>query len=139
MIELNLTFFVQIANFLILMVVLDRILIKPVLRLLDERKAAIDGAFKEAHRLNEEARAITEEIERKLDETRHAIEQERQRAYLATTREMGKILHQAEEEARRMIERREEELVREAEQAWDVIKSRTDELADRILRRLLAA
>lgn len=66
MIELNWTFFVQIFNFLLLMVILNKILYKPILKVLDERDARIVGGQERAKKLLEESQGILKNYNDKL-------------------------------------------------------------------------
>lgn len=66
MIELNWTFFVQIFNFLLLMFVLNKILYKPILRVLDEREERIVGGQEKAKKLLEESQGILKSYNDKL-------------------------------------------------------------------------
>ncbi|HRT46453.1 MAG TPA: ATP synthase F0 subunit B, partial [Desulfomonilia bacterium] len=66
MIELNWTFFVQIFNFLLLMFILNKILYKPILKVLDERDARIVGGQEKAKKLLEESQGILKSYNDKL-------------------------------------------------------------------------
>ncbi|NLW68173.1 MAG: F0F1 ATP synthase subunit B [Bacteriovoracaceae bacterium] len=66
MIELNWTFFVQIFNFLLLMFILNKILYKPILKVLDERDARIVGGQEKAKKLLEESQSILKSYNDKL-------------------------------------------------------------------------
>jgi F-type H+-transporting ATPase subunit b len=66
LIELNWTFFVQIFNFLLLMFVLNKILYKPILRVLDEREERIVGGQEKAKKLLEESQGILKSYNDKL-------------------------------------------------------------------------
>jgi F-type H+-transporting ATPase subunit b len=66
LIELNWTFFVQIFNFLLLMFILNKILYKPILKVLDERDARIVGGQEKAKKLLEESQGILKSYNDKL-------------------------------------------------------------------------
>ncbi len=66
MIELNWTFFVQIFNFLLLMFILNKILYKPILKVLDEREARIVGGQEKAKKLLDESQGILKSYNDKL-------------------------------------------------------------------------
>ncbi|HDP26055.1 MAG TPA: hypothetical protein ENN34_11510 [Deltaproteobacteria bacterium] len=66
MIELNWTFLVQVVNFLVLMFILNRLLYKPVLKVLDERDERIVGGQQKAKQLTEDRAAFFHEYEQKL-------------------------------------------------------------------------
>ncbi|HON38157.1 MAG: F0F1 ATP synthase subunit B [Desulfomonilia bacterium] len=66
MIELNWTFFVQIFNFLLLIFILNKILYKPILKVLDEREERIAGGQEKAKKLLEESQSILKSYNEKL-------------------------------------------------------------------------
>ncbi|HPW69491.1 MAG TPA: F0F1 ATP synthase subunit B [Deltaproteobacteria bacterium] len=66
MIELNWTFFVQIFNFLLLIFILNKILYKPILKVLDEREARIAGGQEKAKELLDESQSILKSYNEKL-------------------------------------------------------------------------
>ncbi|MGC9324511.1 MAG: F0F1 ATP synthase subunit B [Desulfomonilia bacterium] len=66
MIELNWTFFVQVVNFLILMFILNKILYKPILKVLDERDERIVGGQQKAKKLTDERENLFREYNQKL-------------------------------------------------------------------------
>ena len=70
------TFLLQIANFLVLTWLLKRFLYQPVLKVIDARQAAIDGAVAEARGKETAAKALAAQYESRLK----VWEQEREKA-----------------------------------------------------------
>jgi len=70
MLELNKWFFAQLANFLLLLILLNIILFKPLLRLFKERDAGINGALDSAKSMDKEKDGIMAQIDTKLAEGR---------------------------------------------------------------------
>jgi len=70
MLELNKWFFAQLANFLLLLILLNIILFKPLLRLFKERDAGINGALDSAKSMDKEKDGIMAQIDSKLAEGR---------------------------------------------------------------------
>ncbi|HAJ28173.1 MAG TPA: hypothetical protein DCG53_13185 [Syntrophus sp. (in: bacteria)] len=66
MVDINLTLFVQMANFLVLIVILNYLLYKPILAILDRRKKRLDESEGEIKRLNETVEQKAAEYEEKL-------------------------------------------------------------------------
>jgi len=65
-VDINLTLFVQMANFLLLIVILNYLLYKPILAILDKRKRRLDESEGEIKRLNETVEQKAAEYEEKL-------------------------------------------------------------------------
>lgn len=66
MVDINLTLFVQMANFLVLIVILNYLLYKPILAILDKRKRCLDESEGEIKRLNATVEQKAAEYEEKL-------------------------------------------------------------------------
>ena len=70
MLEVNGWFFVQLANFLILLFLLNTILFKPLMKLFKERDDNTKGALDSANVMNREKDTVLEQIEGKLSGAR---------------------------------------------------------------------
>jgi len=66
MLELNKWFFVQLANFLLLLVVLNIILFRPMLRLFQEREEHTTGFLNDAKAMDKEKDEVFSKIDSKL-------------------------------------------------------------------------
>lgn len=100
MIELNVTLLIQWGLFLTLMLLLNQLLFKPMVRLLDERKHRTEGRRKDASQAEAEAEAALADYQKKLQDAR--AEADRIRADLVRqgegerTRLVGAAARQAE-------------------------------------------
>jgi len=70
MLEVNGWFFVQLANFLILLFLLNTILFKPLMKLFKERDDNTQGALDSAHVMGRETDGVLAQIEGKLSGAR---------------------------------------------------------------------
>ena len=70
------TFILEILNFLVLVWIMKRFFYKPLLRIIAERRDAIESQSAEALRLNEESVSLKEQYENRLSDWK----QERQQA-----------------------------------------------------------
>lgn len=66
MLEVNGWFFVQLANFLILLFLLNAILFRPLLKLFKDRDDSTRGALEQANEMGKKKDDVLEEIEGKL-------------------------------------------------------------------------
>jgi F-type H+-transporting ATPase subunit b len=69
--EINATILLQLALFLVLMVLLSQFLFQPLLRLFDARERRIDGAQEEAKQYRENADQKAAIIEERVQDARH--------------------------------------------------------------------
>jgi F-type H+-transporting ATPase subunit b len=139
MIELNIWFFVQLANFLVLLFLLNHLLFKPLLNLFVERKERVESAVDEAKRLNikkdEELRRFNRELSEareKAQETYRALREEG----LARQKE---LIEKAQSEAMAEIESATEAIRRESERVRRQIKEDLSIFSDEIVKKLVEA
>lgn len=108
-----------IFNFLILLFLLHLVLYRPVVRMLDEREERIRRENEGIEQLKQEVMAMKEELAKKnADLAAHSHQ------ILEDAKKMGQkareeILAQAREEARHILSRAENEVVRERTRAWE--------------------
>jgi len=61
MIDLNIAFFIQLVNFIVLLIVLNFILFKPMRSIMQEREQGISGAFTDAKAAQERVQVLLEQ------------------------------------------------------------------------------
>lgn len=116
------TFVLEIVNVLVLVWLMKRFLYRPVLNVIEERKAAIAKTVADANRLQNEAKALQEQYDQRLfrweqerEERRAQLQEdiaaERQRRLAALQEELDKEREQASARANQQMT----ELVRQAE------------------------
>ena len=75
MVDLNFTLWVQLVNFLVLLILLHFLLFKPLLKHVEDRERTIEGIGKDAERIRRQSEKILEEYEQQLEEARSASSQ----------------------------------------------------------------
>ncbi len=137
MINLDQTLLVQMVNFIILVLVLNYLLYKPLLKIIDERKERIEGTLEEAERMMKEA-------ERKLEEYNSRIRQARQQAQqivaegrLKASEEQKRILASVRKETEERLEKLQRELEAQKASAREVLRRQAEVLSIRIAERVL--
>ena len=120
------TFVLEIINFLILVWILKHFLYRPVLAVIERRRAGIDQALQEAHDLHADARALQSRYEGRLADW----EQERQQARAALDREL-------EEERNLRLAALQENLAQAREQSQVAEQRRAAETRRRLEERVL--
>jgi F-type H+-transporting ATPase subunit b len=70
MIDINVSLLMQVVNFIVLLIVLDFILFKPIMRIIREREMDISSAFKEARAAQERMQELTDRYNASLSEAR---------------------------------------------------------------------
>ncbi len=137
MIELNQWFFVLLANFLILIYVLNIILFKPLLALFKEREKIIDGSLKAAKELEEQKNKalanMQDELARANAKATYIYDALKQEG-LEKQRES---LERSHEEAMEAVERARVEIAGEADKARQRLRQEIDRYSESIVQKLI--
>ena len=137
MISLDRTILVQMANFIILVLVLNHLLYKPLLKILDERKEKIDGTLKEAEQMMEEAEHKLEEYNNRIRQARQQAQQIVAEGRLKASEEQKRILASVRKEAEERLEKLQQELDAQKKSARDVLRRQAEVLSIKIAERVL--
>ncbi len=127
---------IQWTNFLILLVVLNKILIKPLLSHMESRDAQVTGDLETAKRDRSEAAGYISQYEDALAE----IQRENTEAFIALQQEMTeatrKRLDEIRERTSREVEETRQSIAAQAKQAASELESGAGRLAGEIATRL---
>ena len=123
--------------FLILVFVLNRILFRPIGRVLDERQTLTEGAANKA-------RAVRRSYEARLAEYEATIRQAHAESYkhseqvrAAAVEERRRLIDEAKLQSHEQIERAKSEIEEQAVQARAALESESRQIAERISRTIL--
>ena len=134
-----LTLVLQLLNFLVLVWLLQRFLYRPVLRMIDARRAAIAQQYAEA----QQVQASAQKRLAALDAQSAAMESEQSTALKAAAADAERQLSlrraQAERDAQALLDDARKQLALEREQLLAEARAAAFELAAQITRRLIAA
>ncbi len=116
-------------NFLVLMYLLNRFLYSPVMKIMEERRAKIEGDLDHADREREKANELRQEYKTKLagaeEEARRIIEE----GYQKAQEKREEIIASARQEAKREQERARVEIARAQAEARAVLRDEISDLA----------
>ena len=137
MIKLDWTLFLQFANFMILMVVLNALLFKPLRAALQARREAIESSKAKVHDIDEQVQAQIARYEAQLQEARLQGAQERATLRKAGQEEEARILGAANQTAAEKLQTIKEQIQEEAGTARQALRDETDDLAREIAGKVL--
>jgi F-type H+-transporting ATPase subunit b len=135
--NIDLTFFIQVVNFLILIAALNWLLVKPTLRIIEERRLRVEGSTEEAGRLTAEADKKIEEYERNLGEARVTAGKEKERIRMEGIERENEIIKAAREQSRKTVEDMKMKIEKEAREASAVMKQEVKALSEQIAEKVL--
>lgn len=122
---------------LLLTVVLDRLLLRPVLRVMAERERAITSARELAERAATDARRATAEFEQKTSEARAELYRQMDEMRRMASEERALIVARTRAEAEAEIAAASAKLKAEAEEARRRLDAEADALGAAIAERIL--
>lgn len=137
MIDLDITLVVQLINFLITLVVLNYLLVKPIRAKIKERADSIEAMTSEVEKFNEQAEKKLENYEEALGEARKAGTSERIKMKEAGEAEQDSILAAAQEAAQADLGKARSEIESQTKSALDTLRSQVDAMAAKAADKVL--
>jgi F-type H+-transporting ATPase subunit b len=133
----NASLFIQVALFIFLMIVLNKIFFKPFLRFLEERQAKIEGDEREAARLQAEAERRRLQFEEGLNKGQLQATDEKRRILEAGTHEGKSFVDKAQEEVDAETPKIKAQIDRESRQVSAELERRQGAMAKEIVEKIL--
>lgn len=121
MIEINQSLIIQIVNFLIFLFILNYLIFKPIVRVINERRQRIEGTIGKAQLMEAEIQKKLEEYEGRIQEAKGQAANEKER-----------LRRQGESVSKEIVEKARTELARDI----PIIRRQIVSEADRVRREL---
>ena len=137
MIKLDWTLFLQFANFMILMAVLNVLLFKPLRAALQARKETIEASRAKVQDIDDQVRAQISRYEAQLQEARQQGAQERAALRKTAQEEEARILGGANKTSAEKLQTIKEQIQKEASVVRQALRSETEALAKDIAVKVL--
>lgn len=139
MLEFNAWFFVLLANFLILLYVLNKILFKPLADILKERDRSISGALDEAKAMVAKKDEAVTKMSAELQATRGKAKETSDLLRSEGHAVQKDVLSKAETDAVEILEKARLEIQAEAEKARRALRSDIEAFSEEIVKKLVKA
>jgi F-type H+-transporting ATPase subunit b len=137
MLQLNFWFFVLLANFLILLYVLNLILFKPLLRVFDEREQSVKGSLAAAKEMEAQKENALEQMRKELSEAAGRAKQQFEALRAEGQGKQRDALSAAAQEAAGIAEKARQELRAEAGKARSALRADVERFSEEIVRKLV--
>ncbi|HEX9023752.1 MAG TPA: ATP synthase F0 subunit B [Geobacteraceae bacterium] len=137
MINLDITFIFQLVNFLVLMLVLNVVLYKPVRKILADRAAEISGGHEKAAALDLEVQEKMAQYEARLRDAKIKATEERGLLKKEAQAHEAEVLDQARKEANQSLAVIKGKVTEEADAAKDILKEQAKSLSLEICEKVL--
>ncbi len=137
MINLDWTLFVQMINFLVLLLILNHLLYKPILKILDERKTKINDAantVRELERSSEEKLTLYHE---QIQAAKIEALSQKEKIKAEGGEARSKLIDQVKEESDKIFLQARDGIEKEAALAREALRRQSEEMATAIAEKLL--
>ncbi len=138
MIDLDFTFFIQFVNFVITLVVLNFLLIRPIRDIIAKRKTYMSGMVDDADQFIEQAESKLENYQKQLTEARAEGTLKRNTLKEEGLSQEKSILTAAGEDASRTLKSEQESVASQMKEAMQELKGQINELATEATNKILA-
>lgn len=133
---INATLVVQAVSYTVFLVLMDRVLFRPVLAHLDSRKDIVREAEEAAEKAERAVRSVRSQRQEQLDEAFHEASRERAKIKAAGVTEYQHVVHAARQAADSHVEEARKEIDAQAEAAEKALDGQIGEFADCIKAKL---
>ena len=137
MIDIDVTFFFQLVNFLITLVVLNFLLVKPIRGIIQKRKEHMDAVLVESENFATQAEDKLKNYEAALSEARTAGTEERMKMKDEGVAEEQAIVGAATAEAQEVLQNARKDVADQVKAAMDSLKGQVDTFADKAVGKVL--
>ncbi|MBI4683283.1 MAG: ATP synthase F0 subunit B [Nitrospirae bacterium] len=139
MLDINYWFFAQLANFILLFIILNAMLFKPFLRLFKERDDNTKGALQSAAEMDKKKDDVLAQINGKLSEARGKAKLTFEELSSAGMEIQRKTLESSQAEAVEINKKAKADLAAATEKARAKLKSDVETFAKQIVEKLVGA
>ncbi|HOV89679.1 MAG TPA: ATP synthase F0 subunit B [Syntrophorhabdaceae bacterium] len=141
MIDFNYTLLIQFANLLILLILLNIFLFKPVLKVINKRGDAIDGTFSRIKSLKDDVENLEKQYDEKSMEQKRPLLQLKDSTIAEAHTTSMRIIEKAREELAEELTKMKADIEKEQRQVFDSLKMEVERLsseaAEKIMKRSL--
>ncbi len=137
MISLDWTLGLQFVNFIILLIILNKLLYRPIQKILAERRETIDGSHAQAKDLEADIEEKMQRYQEQLNQAKTAANDERNKLKKAANEEEATLLAEAQGKATERLQAIKSQVAAEAAEASKTLKSEAKTLAGQIATKIL--
>lgn len=137
MINLDWTLFVQMINFLVLLFILNHLLYKPVLKILDERKNKINDAANTVRELERSSKEKLTLYHEQIQAAKIEALSQKEKIKAEGVEARSKLIDQVKEESDKIFLQARDGIEKEAALAREALRRQSEEMATAIAEKLL--
>lgn len=135
--EFNATFLVTIITFIVFVILMNKILYAPILSIMEERKAFIDGNYRAAEDNDIRTQGLTEEKDEKLAEAKEEARDKYNEILDGFKEQRAQEVAQAQESAKNELEQSRLELENVSNEVKNSLKVSMTDLVNDIVEKVI--
>lgn len=135
-IKIDWTLLLQVVNFVVLLVILQRLVFQPLRKLVGNRQSEIDGSLNRVKELESEIQSRQTIYAERLASVRDAERQRREATRQEAAAQQAQLVSVAHEEATARMDELTARIAAEQASAAESLASKVDELAGAIVRKI---
>jgi len=136
-ISVDWTLGLQFLNFIILLIILNKLLYRPLKKIIDERRETITSSHAAAKDLEADIDEKMQRYQQQLSDAKIQANEERNKIKKAASEEEARILSEAHEKATARLHTIKSQVANEAGEASKTLKSEVKSLAGQIATKIL--
>jgi F-type H+-transporting ATPase subunit b len=137
LLDFNYTILIQFANFLILLILLNFFLFKPVLKALNRRKAYMESLSEKVQEENREATQTEKDYEETAKERKRPILDQREVTVREAQAASMKVIEEARRDLTSELDKMKERVKAESNAALQTLSGESDRLSQEVVARIL--
>ena len=137
MISVDWTLGLQFLNFIILLIVLNKLLYRPLTKIITQRREKVEGSYARAKSLEADIDEKMERYQKQLSDAKVLANEERNKLKKAASEEEATLLSEAHGKATTRLRAIKDQVAGEAEEASKTLKSEAESLAGQIATKVL--
>jgi F-type H+-transporting ATPase subunit b len=137
MLDINLSFLIMVINFFVLLIIMNFIVFRPLLKIFKERENAVKGSLDAAKEMNTRREETIAGLNRELTETRSKAKETFETLRAEGLQRQKEVLMSAEAEASAMLDKARSDILAEVERARKTLRTEIDKFSDEIVRKLV--
>ena len=137
LISINETLIVQVISFLIFLFIINRIMFRPLRRVMDERKSHIDKIQQDINNAQSDYETLTDQIQEREHEVRNEASQQREQLAARGRQQAAEIFASTREEINALKTKAEKEVDLQITAAREHVQMEAENLSKKIIATVL--
>jgi F-type H+-transporting ATPase subunit b len=136
-VSLDITFLIQMVNFLVAIFVLNLVLVRPIRKILKERRDHVQSFIAESEKFNNTADTRLTNYAEELEAAKSKAAEQKERIRQQGVDSEQNILGSAQNEAQGILQKSRKDIEREVQEARQVLRGQIGSLSGKVVARLL--